>query len=80
MSRNVSEAAHSSSEITSNIAGVAQAAESTTHGATHTQKASQQLVETATQLRHLVEQFKVNTSEYATTGTQVHRMAAHAAN
>ena len=78
MSRNVSEAAHSSSEITSNIAGVAQAAESTTHGATDTQKASQQLVETATQLRHLVEQFKINAGESAATGAQVHRMAAGA--
>ena len=35
----------------------------TTHGATDTQKASQQLVETSTQLRRLVEQFKINTRE-----------------
>jgi len=60
MARNVSEAARGSGEITSNIAGVAQAAESTSHGAGDTQKAAQQLVETSTQLRHLVEQFKVN--------------------
>ena len=60
MSRNVSEAAHGSSEITSNITGVAEAAQGTTRGATDTQKASQQLVETSTQLRRLVEQFKVN--------------------
>jgi len=63
MSRNVSEAAHSSGEITSNITGVAEAAQSTTRGATDTQKASQQLVETSTQLRRLVEQFKVKVSE-----------------
>jgi methyl-accepting chemotaxis protein len=63
MSRNVSEAARGSGEITSNIAGVAEAAESTTRGATNTQKASQQLVETSTQLRRLVDQFKVSTGE-----------------
>ncbi len=48
MSRNVTEAAHGSGEITSNIAGVAEAAQGTTRGATDTQKASQQLVETST--------------------------------
>jgi methyl-accepting chemotaxis protein len=60
MSRNVTEAAHGSGEITSNIGGVADAAQSTTRGATDTQKASQQLVETSAQLRRLVEQFKLN--------------------
>jgi methyl-accepting chemotaxis protein len=60
MSRNVSEAAHGSGEITSNISGVAQAAESTSHGAADTQKAAQQLVETSTELRQLVGQFKIN--------------------
>ncbi len=59
MSRNVSEAARSSGEITSNVAGVAEAAQGTTRGATDTQKASQQLLETSTQLRRLVEQFKI---------------------
>ncbi|HXM21929.1 MAG TPA: methyl-accepting chemotaxis protein [Terriglobales bacterium] len=63
MSRNVSEAAHGSGEITSSITGVAEAALGTTRGATDTQKASQQLVETSTQLRRLVEQFKINASE-----------------
>jgi methyl-accepting chemotaxis protein len=63
MSRNVSEAAHGSGEITSNIGGVAEAAQGTTRGATDTQKASQQLVETSTQLRRLVEQFKINTND-----------------
>jgi methyl-accepting chemotaxis protein len=59
MSRNVSEGAQGSGEITSNIAGVAEAAQGTTRGATDTQKASQQLVEMSTQLRNLVGQFKV---------------------
>jgi methyl-accepting chemotaxis protein len=63
MARNVSEAAHGSGEITSNIAGVADAAESTSRGATDTQKAAQQLVQTSTELRHLVEQFKIATGE-----------------
>ena len=59
MVRNVSEAAQGSGEITSNIAGVAQAAESTSRGATDTQKAAQQLVETSSELRRLVEQFRI---------------------
>jgi methyl-accepting chemotaxis protein len=63
MARNVSEAAHGSGEITSNIAGVADAAESTPRGAGDTQKAAQQLVETSAELRRLVEQFKIDASE-----------------
>jgi len=63
MARNVSEAAHGSGEITSNIAGVAEAAESTSRGAGDTQKAAQQLVETSTELRRLVEQFKIDDGE-----------------
>jgi methyl-accepting chemotaxis protein len=62
MARNVSEAAQGSGEITNNISGVAQAAQSTTQGAADTQKATQQLVETSTELRRLVEQFKINAS------------------
>jgi methyl-accepting chemotaxis protein len=63
MSRNVSEAAQGSGEITSNIGGVAEAAQGTTRGATDTQKASQQLVETSTQLRRLIEQFKIGADD-----------------
>jgi methyl-accepting chemotaxis protein len=63
MSRNVGEAARSSEEITSNIAGVAEAAQSTTRGATDTQNASRELVESSLELRRLVEQFKINSSE-----------------
>jgi methyl-accepting chemotaxis protein len=63
MARNVSEAAHGSGEITSNIRGVAEAAQGTTRGATDTQNALRQLVETSTQLRRLVEQFKINAGE-----------------
>jgi len=78
MARNVSEAAHGSGEITSNITGVAEAAQSTTRGATDTQKASQQLVETSTQLRRLVEQFKINASGGGTAATPAQSKAAHA--
>jgi methyl-accepting chemotaxis protein len=62
MSRNVSEAADGSGEITSNIAGVAQAAESTSRGASDTQKAAQELVETSAELRRMVEQFKLRSA------------------
>jgi hypothetical protein len=63
MSRNVSEAAHGSGEITSNIAGVAQAAESTSRGASDTQKAAEQLVEMSNQLRGLVSQFRIDATQ-----------------
>src|SRR5208282_385921 len=82
MSRNVSEAAQGSGEITSNIAGVAEAAQGTTRGATDTQKASQHLVETSTQLRRLVEQFKINAGaadrESGPTTTSARGRATHA--
>jgi methyl-accepting chemotaxis protein len=81
MARNVSEAAHGSGEITGNIAGVAQAAESTSRGASDTQKAAQDLVQMSTQLRGLVEQFKINAIDSGTDATAyepVQRRAAHA--
>lgn len=60
MSRNLNEASHSTGEITSNIVGVAAAAQGTTRGAGDTQKASQQLVEMSQQLRSLVGQFRIS--------------------
>jgi methyl-accepting chemotaxis protein len=63
MSRNVSEAAAGSSEITSNIAGVAEVAEKTSRDAAGTQEAMQQLVQMATKLRQLVERFKTDKDE-----------------
>ena len=71
MSRNVSEAAHGSGEITGNIAGVAEAAQSTTRGACDTQKAAQQLVATSAQLRLLVEQFKTGENNTNTDDTSL---------
>jgi methyl-accepting chemotaxis protein len=65
MSRNVQEAAKGSAEISKNIQGVATAAESTTHGAQDTQKAAEQLTEMSTQLRNMVEQFKLEDDKEA---------------
>jgi len=59
MARNVSEASRGSGEITANIAGVAQAADSTSRGSSDTRRAAQELVQTSAQLRNLIEQFKI---------------------
>ena len=63
MSRNVTEAAKGSTEITQNIAGVSQAAQGTSSSAHESMKAAQQLAQMSTQLRGLVEQFKVSGDE-----------------
>jgi len=60
MSRNVTEAAKGSTEITQNIAGVSQAAQGTSSSAHESMKAAQALAQMSTQLRGLVEQFKVS--------------------
>jgi hypothetical protein len=61
---------------------VAEAAQGTTRGATDTQKASQQLVETSTKLRRLVEQFRINAGDNVRgdedLGAPTYSMAAHA--
>jgi methyl-accepting chemotaxis protein len=62
MSRNVMEAAKGSQAITQNITGVAQAAQNTSSSAHDSQKAAGQLAEMSTELRRLVDQFKVNAS------------------
>jgi len=59
MSRNVTEAAKGSTEISQNIAGVAQAAQGTSSNAHESMKAAQSLAQMSTQLRGLVDQFKV---------------------
>ncbi len=73
MSRNVTEAAKGSTEITQNIAGVSQAAQGTSSSAHESMKAAQQLAQMSTQLRGLVEQFKVSGGER---GNGRHRAAA----
>src|SRR5581483_6057529 len=81
MSRNVTEAAKGSSDITQNIHGVAEAANSTSGSAQESQKASQQLAELAFKLRKLVEQFKVDEAQIAhgtSNSGESRSMAAHA--
>jgi methyl-accepting chemotaxis protein len=63
MSRNVTEAAKGSTEISENIMGVAQAAQGTSSRAQESLKAASQLAQMSTQLRELVEQFKVTAGE-----------------
>jgi methyl-accepting chemotaxis protein len=60
MSRNVTEAAKGSTEITQNIAGVSEAAQGTSSSAHESMKAAQALAQMSTQLRGLVEQFRVS--------------------
>ncbi len=57
--RNVNEAAKGTGEIARNITGVATAAESTTAGASDTQKAAMELSRMATELQTLVSRFKI---------------------
>jgi methyl-accepting chemotaxis protein len=59
MSRNVSEASKGSIQISDNVKGMAQAAQSTSSSAHDSQKAAQQLAVMSTELRGLVEQFKI---------------------
>lgn len=66
MVRNLGEASRGSGEITSNIAGVDQAAESTSHGATDAQNAVRQLVEMSMELGRVVGQFKTGTDRSET--------------
>ncbi len=58
ISRNLAEAAHGSTDITRNIGGVAEAAHTTTAGATDTQKSAQSLERMAAELQGLIAQFK----------------------
>jgi methyl-accepting chemotaxis protein len=58
MSRNVSEAANGAGEIVKNIAGVAEAAESTSRGAGDSQAAAGSLARMSAELRELVGRFK----------------------
>jgi len=59
MSRNVGEASKGSVQISENVKGMAQAAQSTSSSAHDSQKAAQQLAVMSTELRGLVEQFKI---------------------
>jgi methyl-accepting chemotaxis protein len=58
MTRSVTDAARGSGEITKNIAGVADAAQSTSHGAGDSQKAAYELSKMANELKELASKFK----------------------
>ncbi len=58
--RSVNEAAKGTQEITQNIAGVADAAKSTSEGATDSQKAATELSRMAADLQNIVSQFKID--------------------
>lgn len=60
MTRNVSEAARGAGLISDNVHGMAQAAQSTSSSAHDSQKTASQLAEMSTQLRGLVDQFKID--------------------
>ncbi len=62
MTRNVTDAAKGSGEITHNIAGVAEAARGTSNSAQESQKAASELAEMAVQLQGLVSQFRISTT------------------
>ena len=66
MTRNVTDAARGSGEITQNIAGVAQAAQGTSNSAQELQKSANELAEMAAQLRGLVDQFKIESASNQT--------------
>jgi methyl-accepting chemotaxis protein len=74
MSRNVTEAAKGSTEISQNISGVAQAAQGTSSNAHESMKAAQALAQMSTQLRALVDQFKV-TPDARGNGCEIQRAA-----
>ena len=79
MTRNVSEAAKGSDEITTNIAGVADAARGTANNAHESQKAAEDLAQMASQLRGLVEQFKIDRKTSVAPVTPGHTAMKHAA-
>jgi methyl-accepting chemotaxis protein len=60
MSKNVADAARGASEIAQNISGVSLAAQGTSTSASESMKAAQKLAEMSTELRELVEQFKIS--------------------
>jgi methyl-accepting chemotaxis protein len=62
MARSVTEAAKGSGEVARNIVGVAQAAQSTSSGASESNIAAQDLAKLSTQLRELVSRFKLDSN------------------
>jgi methyl-accepting chemotaxis protein len=73
MVRNLGEASRGSGEITSNIVGVSQAAESTSHGITDAQNAVRQLVEMSRELATVVGHFKTGSDRCETDRSETDR-------
>ena len=65
MTRNIGEAAQLADEISTNIEGVAQAAQSTSTGAFESKRAAEQLAKMSSDLREIVERFKCNDGDAA---------------
>lgn len=63
MARNLTEATRGSAQVAQNISGVAQAAQSTSHGADDSQKAAMHLAKISAQLQGLVRQFRLRPNE-----------------
>jgi methyl-accepting chemotaxis protein len=81
MARNVSEAARGAGTISSNILGVAQAAQDTSTNVRESQTATEQLAKMARQLRDLVGRFKTGgnlTRAHAVAAPKAFRHAAGA--
>jgi methyl-accepting chemotaxis protein len=70
LSRHASDAAKGSGEVAENIGGVAQAAHSTSAGATQSQNAAMSLAQMSTDLRGLVAQFKTESNGHRPLGLQ----------
>ena len=79
MTRNVADAAKGSGEITNNISGVAQAAQGTSTSAQESQKAANDLADLASQLRALVDQFRLTSSTSGPTPDDLRARAKTAA-
>jgi methyl-accepting chemotaxis protein len=80
MTRNVAEAARGAATISSNIQGVAEAAQSTSTSVGEAQTATEHLAKMANQLRDVVAQFKVRgESSTQAQGAPLMKAARHAA-
>jgi methyl-accepting chemotaxis protein len=79
MTRNVSEAARGATTISSNIQGVAEAAQNTSTNVGEAQTATEHLAKMANQLRDLVGRFKVGESAQEHGETHSMKAARHAA-
>jgi methyl-accepting chemotaxis protein len=76
MARNVGEAARGATTISSNIKGVADAAQNTSTNVGEAQTATETLAKMATELRELVGQFTLEGKQHGTAHTQKTRAAA----